>query len=286
VLASEGRGVVQFLSMPLPSFTTASALGAPAFSPLYAQIKSLLLHSLQAGEWGPGQAIPSEQELAQRYGVSQGTVRKAVDELAADGRVLRRQGKGTFVATHREEQARYRFLRLFPDAPAGNAAAVQGADAAGSVPPAPAVAPPLQRRQLGCKRLRAPAAVARALGLKAGEPALQVQRLLLDAAQPVVLDELWLPLPLFKGLTDERLAAHRGTLYGLFEAEFGVHMLRASEQLRAVAANAAQAELLGLGPGTPLLEVQRVSYTYGDKPVEWRRGLYHTAMHHYRNELG
>src|SRR5512132_1469077 len=87
----------------------------PAFSPLYQQIKGLILQSLQAGEWKPGEAIPSEMELAARFRVSQGTVRKAIDELAAENLVVRRQGKGTFVSTHAEQHVRYRFLKLVPD---------------------------------------------------------------------------------------------------------------------------------------------------------------------------
>ena len=87
----------------------------PAFSPLYQQIKGLILQSLQAGEWRPGELIPSEMELAARFKVSQGTVRKAIDELAAENLVMRRQGKGTFVATHSAQQVQYRFLKLHPD---------------------------------------------------------------------------------------------------------------------------------------------------------------------------
>ena len=87
----------------------------PSFSPLYQQIKVLLMRSLQSGEWKPGEAIPSEMELAARFRVSQGTVRKAIDELAGENHLVRRQGKGTFVATHAEEQTQYRFLRLTPD---------------------------------------------------------------------------------------------------------------------------------------------------------------------------
>jgi len=88
--------------------------GTPAFSPLYQQIKGLILQSLQAGEWKPGEAIPSEMELAARFRVSQGTVRKAIDELAAEHLVVRRQGKGTFVATHAEQQVQYRFCACCP----------------------------------------------------------------------------------------------------------------------------------------------------------------------------
>jgi GntR family transcriptional regulator len=250
------------------SVTTESAAElaepTPSFSPLYQQIKALLTRSLQAGEWKPGEAIPSEVELAARFKVSQGTVRKAIDELATENLLVRRQGKGTFVATHAEERTQYRFLRLVPD----------DGTAAG-----------LQRRLLDCRRMRAPAEVARLLDLKGGEAAVQVRRLLLAAGKPVVFDDIWLPGTQFKGLTAELLAESRGPMYGLFESAFGVRMIRAEERLRAVAAGSEDAELLQVAAGSPLLLVERLSFTYGDKPVELRRGLYHTAAHHYRNEL-
>ena len=236
----------------------------PSFSPLYQQIKGLLLRSLQASEWKPGEAIPSEIELAGRYKVSQGTVRKAIDELATDNLLVRRQGKGTFVATHAEERTQYRFLRLQPDD--------EGAIS-------------LRRRLLDCRRLRAPAEVARALELKSTESVIQVRRLLLQGELPVVLDEIWLPAAPFKGLTAERLMGHRGPMYAYFETEFGVRMIRADERIRAVSASGESARLLARPDGAPLLSVERLSYTYGDKPVELRRGLYDTTAHHYRNAL-
>jgi GntR family transcriptional regulator len=238
---------------------------APAFSPLYQQIKALLTRSLQDGEWRPGEAIPSELELAARFRVSQGTVRKAIDELAAENLLMRRQGKGTFVATHSEEKVQYRFLRLQPDEVG--------------------VAQPLARRILECRRLRAPVDVAKALDLRGGDSAVEIRRTLSNGERAVVYDDIWLPGALFKGLTQERLEEFRGPLYGLFETEFGVRMIRAEEKIRAVAADASQADVLGLAVGVPLLSVERTSYTYGDKPVELRRGLYSTSHHHYRNEL-
>ncbi len=81
------------------------------------------------------------------------------------------------------------------------------------------------------------------------------------------------------------MRSYTGTMYGLFEAEFGVRMIRAEEKIRALAAGEAQAALLALAVGTPVLSVERLSMTYGDRPVEFRRGLYHTAAHYYRNEL-
>ena len=241
----------------------AVASGGPAFSPLYRQIKQLIITSLQAGEWKAGDAIPSEQELAGRFGVSQGTVRKAIDEMAAENLLVRRQGKGTYVATHSEQRVQYRFLRLMAD---------EGPVA-------------LERQLLDCKRQRAPAAIARRLQMRAGEPMVEVRRLLHSKGQPVVLDDIWLPGDLFRGLTTELLNQHKGPFYELFETEFGVHMIRAEEKIRAVAADAESAALLQLPLGAPLLSVERLSFTYGDKPVELRRGLYSTDSHFYRNVL-
>ncbi|NDY89882.1 GntR family transcriptional regulator [Ideonella livida] len=252
-------------SLPEPPETDAPAASAgPAFSPLYQQIKALLVRSLQSGEWKPGESIPSEMELAARFKVSQGTVRKAIDEMATENLVVRRQGKGTFVATHAEENIQYRFLRLAPD---------------------DGVASGMARHFLECKRMRAPADVGRALDLKAGESALVIRRTLSRAGVAVVLDEIWLPAGPFKGLTAERLASYAGPMYALFETEFGVRMIRAEEKIRAVVADAASAELLGVPVGAPLLSVERLAHTYGDKPVELRRGLYNTNAHYYRNEL-
>ena len=260
--------------LPLPGVLAAPAAASrapepadapgPAFSPLYQQIKGLITRELQAGVWKPGESIPSELDLAARVKVSQGTVRKAIDELAADNLLVRRQGKGTFVATHAEQQIQYRFLRLMPD---------DGNDRG------------MARRLLDCRRTRALADVARMLECKSGDAVVQLRRLLLAQDKPVVLDEIWLPGALFKGLTAERLADYKGPMYGMFEAEFGVRMIRADEKLRALAADAAAAALLAVAPGFPLLSVERLSFTYGDKPGELRRGLYNTEQHFYRNAL-
>ncbi len=256
------------LQEPAETGVPAAALAAtPAFSPLYQQIKTLILQSLQSGEWKPGDTIPSELELAARYRVSQGTVRKAIDELAADNLLVRRQGKGTFVATHAEQHIQYRFLRLQPDA--GDRAS-EG---------------PAERQILECRRLRAPAEIARALGLRSGEPVLEVRRVLSFHGTPTILEDLWLPGAPFKGLTIETLAQDQGPMYALFETRFGVRMVRAEEKLRAVSADEAAAHCLQVPPGTPLLSVERLAYTYNDVPMELRRGLYRTDRHHYRNEL-
>ncbi len=237
---------------------------APTFMPLYEQIKTLILRALQEGEWRPGQAIPSEIDLAGRFRVSQGTVRKAIDELAAEHLLVRRQGKGTFVATHKEPRMQYRFLRLMP---------LQGE------PEYP------DSRLLECRRARASSEVARLLELKPGDGVVFLRRLLLFKGEPTVADEIYLPGTIFRGLTAEIFNEYRGSLYNLFETEFGTRMIRADEHIRAVPAEEEISLLLRVPRGTPLLCVDRVAYSYGDRPVEFRRGMYRTDRHWYKNTL-
>jgi len=123
------------------------------------------------------------------------------------------------------------------------------------------------------------------LGLRVGEPVLEIRRVLSFHGEPTILEDLWLPANAFKGLTTEVLASHQGAMYALFETQFGVRMVRAQERLRAVAADEQAAQTLGITPGFPLLSVERVAYTYNDMPMEFRRGLYRTDSHHYQNEL-
>jgi GntR family transcriptional regulator len=252
--------------LPLAELSAGSG-ATPAFSPLYQQIKVLILQSLQGGEWKPGEAIPSEMDLAARFRVSQGTVRKAIDELAADNLLVRRQGKGTFVATHAAQHVQYRFLRLLPD---NGDTTTEG---------------PAERRIIECKKQRAPADIARALGLRSGDAVLQVRRVLAFQGVSTILEDLWLPAAPFKGLTAERLDAYRGPMYALFETEFGVRMVRAEEKIRALPATTTAADMLNVSAGSPLLSVERIAYTYNDLPIEVRRGLYRTDTHHYQNSL-
>ena len=236
----------------------------PARRPLYEQIKILLTNSLVAGEWKPGEAIPSELELAARYRVSQGTVRKAIEELAAERILMRRQGKGTFVASHSEPAYQYRFLRVVPDS-------------GERVHPV--------NLFFGLERQRATGEVARALGLAEGAAVVSFKRVMSFAGRPVILDEIAFDAARFPGFTLAELEEFHGSVYGFYETVFGVRMIRAHERLRAVAADSVAAAHLKVAPGTPLLQVDRVACTYGDTPVEWRRGLCVTHGYSYFNEL-
>ncbi|HSH72119.1 MAG TPA: GntR family transcriptional regulator [Methylophilaceae bacterium] len=240
------------------------ALTSPSFRPLYQQIKVLLTQSLIAGEWRPGEAIPSEMDLAARFKVSQGTVRKAVDELASENILVRRQGKGTYVATHNEEGIKQRFLRL---------TATSGQKEV------------LQNQLLEFSRAKASAEVATLLELKAGSATIEIKRLLSFSGRAVIYDHIILPAAPFKGLSAARIEQKQESMYSVYEGDYGIRMVRAEERLKAVAADADVAGRLGLAAGSPLLSIERISYTYGDKPMEWRHGLCITDDHHYRNEL-
>jgi len=235
---------------------------APAFQPLYRQIKLLITQSLVSGEWAPGDAIPSEIELAGRYSVSQGTVRKAVGELAGENLLIRYQGKGTFVASHADERDKFPFLRITPDRGELNE---------------------LTGELLDFRRLRADASAARLLRLPAGASLFLIRRVLLLAGTKICYEEVRLPAARYKGLSAAVIEEHECMLYSMYETRFGVRIVHADEQLKAVRAPREAAAALELSVDAPVLQIERVAYTYGEDPAELRRSWNDTRSHHYRN---
>lgn len=234
-------------------------------APLYKEAKRVLTQSLAQGEWRPGEALPSEPKLAQRYGVSIGTLRKAIDELVAEGVVVRRQGSGTYVAQHGATRLMFHFFHVVPR------------EGDKQYP---------QTRTLAFRRGRAEAAEAARLGIPAGEPVLRVRNLLSLAGKPVILDDLVLPQRLFPDLSEKILTARDNTIYHLYQTRYGINVLRTSERIRATLADADAARLLGVRKGAPLLEIDRIAYTYHSAPVELRRSLVDTAEHEYFSDIG
>lgn len=242
---------------------TASANG-PAYQPLYRQIKYLITESLVSGEWRPGESIPSEVELAQRYSVSQGTVRKAITELAEQKLLVRHQGKGTFVASHSQERTRFPFLRIRPDK--GNVQA-------------------LSASLVDLWRIKLDAASAAQLGLNEGASGWLIRRLLSPAGKPAVYEEIRLPNAAFESLSDDVIEKYDCMLYSMYEAAFDVRILHVEERLKAVGAEGEVASRLNVAVGFALLVIDRIAYTYGDKPVELRRSYCNTAEHHYGTRI-
>ena len=232
--------------------------------PLYAQVKKRITESLVRGEWTPGQVIPSEIELAHIYDVSQGTVRKAIDELTAESILIRRQGKGTFVATHNEENVQLRFLRLTSSM---------------------GIKEKLDNQLISFSKEKASNQLAKTLNINSAATVISLKRVLTFNDKPLILDVIKIPAASFRGLTAERVVEKKGSMYRMYETDFGIRMLHADEKIKAVSANYEAASLLGVKEHSPLLSVERVSFTYDDQPIEWRLGLCITDNHYYRAEL-
>lgn len=234
-------------------------------SPLYRHVISQITQKLESGEWRSGETIPSEPRLAEQFRVSIGTIRKAIDELVAGQILVRHQGRGTFVSTHSEDRYRYHFFHIVDE---------EGRKRFPSV------------ELLSFRRGRADAREAETLGLKRGAGVIRVvNRLSLDDA-PVVLDRITIGEEHFPGLTRAIFIGRPGTIYHLYQERYGVSVIRAAERLRAVLADAPTAKALGVNAGVPLLEIERLAYTYRDRPVELRVSHVNTERHAYLSELG
>ena len=232
--------------------------------PLYVEVKKKITQSLIQGEWGPGEAIPSEIELANIYDVSQGTVRKAIDDLSAESILVRRQGKGTYVATHNEENIQLRFLRLTSQFGLNEK---------------------LDNQLISFSKEKATNKLAKILNINPSSTIISVTRILTFNEKPLILDVIKIPAQSFRGLTAEMIVKNNGSMYRMYETDFGVRMLRADEKIIAITANSETASHLKVQENHPLLSVERVSYTYKNKPLEWRLGLCVTDNHFYRSEL-
>jgi GntR family transcriptional regulator len=240
-------------------------LDAGAGRPLYEQLRGTLLDGVSRGRWKAGGAIPTEAALAAEFGVSIGTVRKAVDALVASGVLVRMQGKGTFVASHNARRMMFHFFHIVP----------RERD---KIYP--------EVRTLGFRRDRADAEAARALAIPRDEPVIRIRNLLTLAGAPVIHDEITLPAALFPGLSERSFTSRDNTIYHLYQSRHGINVLRTDERLRAISATAAQAGALGVVPGSPLLEVRRIALSFRDRPVEWRVSAVNTAAHDYHNTFG
>ncbi len=236
----------------------------PGERPLYEEVRARLIEGMSAGAWRPGRAIPSEAELARAFGVAVGTIRKAVDSLVAERALVRRQGKGTFVATHDGRRV-YHFFHIV------------GRDGSKTYP---------EVRTVDLRRERAGAEEAAALGIAPADKVIRIRNVQSLAGRPAIVDDITLSVELFPGLTEKIFRARENTIYQLYQSRYGINVLRTDERLRAVLATRDVAGLLGLPQGSPLLEIRRVALTFRDRPVELRVSRVDTARFDYHNTLG
>jgi GntR family transcriptional regulator len=232
--------------------------------PLYRVVKRSLLGAIESGTYPPGETLPSETEIAGAMGVSIGTLRRAVDELTAEHILVRRQGRGTFVATHGTDRFLFQFFH------------VERADGLREAPLVDLVS---------FERLKADDEPAEALHLRTGEPVIQIENRLRLQGGAVIYDRLTLPSTLFRGLTEKRFRERPGTIYQLYQSDFGITVLRAKERARAAAADRNAVRVLGVPLGQPVMQVHRTALTFGERPVEHRLSIINTAHHDYVNLL-
>jgi GntR family transcriptional regulator len=243
------------------SKSKARAMGIPddaPLRPLYAKVREQLIERIRSGEWKPGQLIPNEFEVADLFGVSQGTARKAIAALAAEGLVIRQQGRGTFVVEHTPAHVLYRFFNIFDDKNVQVIPDSRGATVA------MAKASPQERA---------------ALILATTADVIRITRVRTREGRPFICETISLPARLFPGLVE--LPVLPNTLYDVFQKSFGVLMLRTDDRISAAAADATTAAVLAIAVGTPLLKIDRIGFGLDGRPIEWRVSHCHLAGAHY-----
>ncbi|MEH6577209.1 MAG: GntR family transcriptional regulator [Amphritea sp.] len=235
----------------------------PNFQPLYNQVKNLIIRRLVDNEWTAGMALPSEHQLAAEFKVSQGTVRKALDEMAAQNLLIRLQGRGTFVAEHTQQRALFHFWHLV------------GENDSRQLP---------QSKVISIETVQADDQELELLELKSDAQIIRICRVRLLNEQPVICETISIPYALFPELGQQDVLIPN-SLYSLYERQYGLSVTRAIERLTAESARGEVAKRLELEPGTPLLTIKRIAYTLNSRPVELRISRCNTQHHHYLSEL-
>jgi GntR family transcriptional regulator len=239
----------------------AAAKNVPGFRPLYRQVYEVLVRRIAEGVWKPGDALPSEPEIAADLRVSHGTVRKALDELAAENLVLRRQGRGTYVASHDDARILFQFFKIVADTGEHRFP---------------------ESRILSIDIVDADSDAAQRLAVRAGARMVRLDRVRSVGDKLSIFERILLPKVMFPGIEKRALP---NNLYELYRSVFGVTIVRTTEKLKAVGAARSVAKHLEVAAGTPLLQVDRVAFGIDGKAAEWRVSLCLTDTTHYLSDL-
>jgi GntR family transcriptional regulator len=238
-----------------------------AAEPLYKQVEKQILNCLALGEWKPGDRMPTEAQLAQRFGVAVLTVRAGIRGLVGSNILVRRQGSGTYVARHDRQRQRYQFTHMFRN------------DGAKTMP---------DRRLLSFTRVAADKSSAEHLQLPPNDKStlFRIECLLELEGRTIATMDIMIPARLFHGLTARAIAQSEENLYAVYQDVCSVNVIRIRERVHAIRAGARAARILGISPADPALLIDRIAYTYNDVPVEFRRRVHQASGFHYELDEG
>jgi len=231
----------------------------------YQEVKQKITEDLVRGRYPMGQALPAEKDLSKELDVSIGTLRKAVDELVAEGIVVRRQGRGTYVAEHDLKRLLYYFFHVVKH------------DADKKANP--------RVELVSLTSAIASKEEANKLQMKEGAAVWRLVNCLYLEDQCVMIDHITLDKKRFKSLTRADFINREGSIYQLYQMKYGQTVVRSSERLRAGLATKQYSEWLGLKPDSPVLIIRRVALGIQDEPLEWRVSTLNTSQHEYFSEL-
>lgn len=231
--------------------------------PRYYQLQEIIRERIRRGEWAPGDLIPSERELCERYGISRMTARQAISRLEQEGLLYREQGKGTFVGQQVIAQQLLQLTGFTEDM-----AARQRKPGA---------------RVLSAELWPADEETAERLRIRAGQPVYRLRRLRLADGEPLAIE-----LTRVSFIGCERLLQYDlGTesLYRLLEGIFDVPLLEADQELQADLAAGEESDLLQVAPGSPVLRTRRVMFTRRNQPVEFATAVYRGDKYRFYTRL-
>ena len=246
----------------MPRKPRSTGLDVSGPDPLYKQVGDRILQCLAEGEWKPGEQLPTEGQLAERFGVAVFTIRAGIGELVSANILVRKQGKGTFVARHSLSRQRYQFSHIHD---AGGRQIFPG------------------REFIALGKTAASEAVAEKLQLARGDKhtVYELKMLSVDDRGPVSTLDIVLPARLFSGLTARAIRNAQENLYAVYQDECGVNVIRIEEHIHAALATADEARTLKIRSGSPVLRVERIAMTYRNLPVEFRTRVFNATRYHY-----
>jgi GntR family transcriptional regulator len=242
----------------------AAPAGRAKFQPLYGQVKDLIVKRIGSGEWQPGKMIPNEFQLASEFNVSQGTVRKALIALESDKLIIRRQGRGTYVARHTGQRMLFQFFRIV------------GRDSEPLTP---------ESKPISQTLVKADSKQARILGINPGQNLHAIFRIRYFDDDPAILERIYVPASLMPDLKVIPGKVMAEEMYSIYQERYLATIARAKDKIRAVSATQEDAKHLKVKVGDPLLEIMRVAVDLNGRTVEMRTSRCKTSAYSYATDV-